>query len=122
MLWRSFDRKMKYDIQATKKKVDTVEEKSDKLNLKNLKLMEQMSLFEARVTELEKELANIKKELATQKASYESLLEYLQVTHQDQINALEKKVYDNYNEGSDTLIGVSWLSSKSNIPTWRWMN
>lgn len=108
---------MKYDIQATKKKVDTVEEKSDKLNLKNLKLMEQMSLFEARVTELEKELANIKKELATQKASYESLLEYLQVTHQDQINALEKKVYDNYNEGSDTLIGVSWLSSKSNIPT-----
>lgn len=58
-----------------------------------------MSLSEAKAVELEKELASIKEELATQKAFYESQLQFLRAAHLNQIEALRKEVDNNYNEG-----------------------
>lgn len=53
-------------------KKESAKKRLKELNLENLKLVEQMSLSEAKVVELKKELASIKKELATHKAFYES--------------------------------------------------
>lgn len=58
-----------------------VEKKVGDLNLKNMKLVEQMSLAEVKAINLEKKLSMVEEELVTQKASYESRLEFLQTTH-----------------------------------------
>lgn len=53
-------------------KKESAKKRLRELNLENLKLVEQMSLSEAKAVEFKKELASIKKELATHKAFYES--------------------------------------------------
>lgn len=56
------DRKMKDDLEVSNKKAIATEKRSEELNVYNMKLVEQISLFEAKTDDLGREL----------KASYES--------------------------------------------------
>ena len=58
-----YDRKMKEEVQSAKNKDDAVEKKAGDLNLKNLKLIEQESLAQAKAITLEEELTRVKEDL-----------------------------------------------------------
>lgn len=76
-----YDKKVKDDIQTTKNRVDVAEKRSRELNLENLKLMEQMSLSEAKAIDHERGMTVIKEELTTLKAFYKSQLEFFRAAH-----------------------------------------
>lgn len=67
-----YDKKMKDDIQTTKNRADDVEKRSGELDLENLKLVEQMSLSEAKAIVLKREMTVIKEEFTTLTTFYKS--------------------------------------------------
>lgn len=67
-----YDKKMNDDIQTTKNRADDAEKRSGELNLENLKLVEQMSLSEAKAIVLERDMTVIKEELTTLTTFYKS--------------------------------------------------
>lgn len=91
-----YDWKMKEDIQSAMTKADAAEKKAGDLNLKNLKLIEQESLAQAKALTLEEELTKVKEDLQRQKVMYEVQLESLRDSHQVQVKNLEKEADNQY--------------------------
>lgn len=94
-----YERKMKEDIQLARTKVDAAEKKAGELNLKNLKLIERESLAQAKAITLEEELTKVNEDLQRQKATYEAQLESLKDSQQVQVENLEKKTDNQYDQG-----------------------
>ncbi|XP_024043040.1 uncharacterized protein LOC112099802 [Citrus clementina] len=94
-----YDRKMKEDIQSAMTKADAVEKKAGDLNLENLKLIERESLAQAKAITLEEELTKVKEDLQRQKVMYEAQLGSLRDFHQVQVENLEKKADNQYDQG-----------------------
>ncbi|XP_024043315.1 uncharacterized protein LOC112099990 [Citrus clementina] len=94
-----YDRKMKEDIQLATTRADVAEKKAGELNLENLKLIEQESLAQAKAISLEEELTKVKEDLQRQKATYEAQLESLRGSHRAQVENLERKADNQYDQG-----------------------
>ena len=94
-----YDRKMKEDIQSAMTKADAAEKKVGDLNLENLKLMERESLTQAKAITLEEEFTKVKEDLQRQKVMYEAQLESLRDSHQVQVENLERKADNQYDQG-----------------------
>ena len=94
-----YDRKMKEDIQSAMTRADDAEKRAAELNVENLKLTEQESLTQAKAVTLEEELAKVKEDLQRQKAMYEAQLESLHDSHWVQVENLEKKADNQYDQG-----------------------
>ena len=90
---------MKKYLQSARNKVDVAEKKAGDLNLENLKLIERESLAHAKAITLEDELNKVKEDLQTQRATYEAQLESLKISHQTQVENLEREVDNQYDRG-----------------------
>ncbi|KAL9460439.1 hypothetical protein AB3S75_003613 [Citrus x aurantiifolia] len=94
-----YDRKMKEDIQSATTRADEAEKKAGELNIKNMKLIEQESLAQAKAITLDEELTRVKEDLQRQKAMYEAQLESLRDSHQAQVENLAKEADTQYDQG-----------------------
>ncbi|XP_024042870.1 uncharacterized protein LOC112099680 [Citrus clementina] len=94
-----YDRRMKEDIQSAMTSADDAEKKVGELNVENLKLIEQESLAQAKAITLEEELTKVNEDLQRQKAMYEAQLESLCDSHRVQVENLEKKADNQYDQG-----------------------
>lgn len=94
-----YDRKMREDIKSAKIKADAAEKKAGDLNLENLKLIKRESLAQTKAITLEQELTKVKEDMQRQKVLYEAQLESLKNSHQVQVENLEKKADNQYDQG-----------------------
>ncbi|XP_024038613.1 uncharacterized protein LOC112097625 [Citrus clementina] len=94
-----YDRKKKEDIQSAMTRADDAEKKAGELNVENLRLIEQESLSQSKAITLEEELTKAKEDLQRQKVMYEAQLESLRDSHRVQVENLEKKADNQYDQG-----------------------